>query len=266
MHCHRRQGARSFIFAVRAHCRPAQLQRQQYQEENKQSGAGVHPENCSGIPGGTTTLERRPMPCPAVSNRSHSQARQHNKLVILRCASCRHTVSKLSHVTRRLARSWCSFRVTCIQTQGDTHDTVKIHRRQHQCGQSPVSAHKQSSSQQYANYHGLQSVCSRRPSLVSWLFIETTSGCRTEPKSSSATSPPAPVGLRCLTSPLFHRMRPGFANKSQANPPDRHQELSTAGVFCAERPLELARPGGWCGTWKGSRDPRHAHACGTSHQ
>ena len=167
MHCHRRQGARSFIFAVRAHCRPAQLQRQQYQEENKQSGAGVHPENCSGIPGGTTTLERRPMPCPAVSNRSHSQARQHNKLVILRCASCRHTVSKLSHVTRRLARRWCSFRVTCIQTQGDTHDTVKIHRRQHQCGQSPVSAHKQSSSQQYANYHGLQSVCSRRPSLVS---------------------------------------------------------------------------------------------------
>ena len=167
MHCHRRQGARSFIFAVRAHCRPAQLQRQQYQEENKQSGAGVHPENCSGIPGGTTTLERRPMPCPAVSNRSHSQARQHNKLVILRCASCRHTVSKLSHVTRRLATHWCSFRGTCIQTQGDTHDTVKIHRRQHQCGQSPVSAHKQSSSQQYANYHGLQSVCSRRPSLVS---------------------------------------------------------------------------------------------------
>jgi len=103
-------------------------------------------------------------------------------------------------------------------------------------------------------------------SLVSWLLLETTSGYLTKPKSSSAASPPAPAGLRCLTSPLFHRMRPGFANKSQANPPDRHQELSTAGVFFAERLLEFARPGGWCGTWTGSRDPHHAHACGTSHQ
>ena len=96
MHCHKRQGTRSAIVAVRAHRSPAQLQRQQYQQENKQMGAGVHPENCSGIPGGTITFNRRPMQCPAVSNRSHSQARQHNKLVILRCASCWHTVSDSS--------------------------------------------------------------------------------------------------------------------------------------------------------------------------
>ena len=38
-------------------------------------------------------------------------------------------------------------------------------------------------------------------------------------------------------------MRSGFADRSQANLPDRHRALSTVGVFCAERLLELARPG-----------------------
>ena len=57
MHRHRRQGTRSSIVAVRAHRSPAQLQRQQYQQEYKQAGAGVHPENCSGIPGGVIALD-----------------------------------------------------------------------------------------------------------------------------------------------------------------------------------------------------------------
>jgi hypothetical protein len=61
-------------------------------------------------------------------------------------------------------------------------------------------------------------------------------------------------------------MRPGFADRSQANLPDRHRALSTAWVFCAERLLELARPGVWCGTWTGSMGPRHAHVCGMSRQ
>jgi len=51
-------------------------------------------------------------------------------------------------------------------------------------------------------------------------------------------------------------MRPGFADRSQANLPDRHRALSTAGVFCAERLLELARPG--CGAKHGQVPGIHA--------
>jgi|ThiBio_inoc_plan_1041526.scaffolds.fasta_scaffold00578_20 hypothetical protein len=41
--CHRRRAKPTFV-AIRSYRSPAQLQRQQYQQENKQSGS--HPENC----------------------------------------------------------------------------------------------------------------------------------------------------------------------------------------------------------------------------
>jgi len=39
---------------------------------------------------------------------SRCEGAGYDEFVILRCASCRHMVSRLSHVTRRLAESWCS--------------------------------------------------------------------------------------------------------------------------------------------------------------
>jgi len=70
MHCHKRQGTRSAIVAIRAHRSPAQLQRQQYQQENKQTGAGVHPENCSGT---TTAMGYRMHPEHAQAGKSGDQ-------------------------------------------------------------------------------------------------------------------------------------------------------------------------------------------------
>ena len=74
------------------------------------------------------------------------------------------------------------------------------------------------------------------------LLLKTMRGYRTKPQSSTATSPSVPVGRRGWTSPSFHRMRRGYVDMIQANPRCRRRELSTAGVFAAERLLEFAPP------------------------
>ena len=74
------------------------------------------------------------------------------------------------------------------------------------------------------------------------LLLGITRLWRPKPQSSSPISSSVPVGRRGSTSPSFHRMRRGYVDMIQANPRCRRRELSTAGVFAAERLLEFAPP------------------------
>ena len=99
-------------------------------------------------------------------------------------------------------------------------------------------------------------------------LLENLVGCTTPstPPGSAVVSPSAQIEPRGWTNRWTLRTRPGSAATIQANPPSRHPERSIGGVSCAGHLPEPASPVAWLGTLTGSRGPRHAPACGTSHR